>query len=145
MGSNISLNNRSLTLRDFVFVQESLNVVVMKVFLVALFCFTAALANPLSEPAPEDNDLFKECIEIQQSCMAAATSPLEKAQCYVQFGLCIATHGMKCYKTCIPPMQECIQAAGHDFMKTLACGADYIKCHTLRITLIKDINILYGN
>merc|ERR1711931_292870 len=122
--SNISLNSRRLTLRDSVLVQEALNVV-MKVFLVALFCFTAAMANPLSEPAPEDNDLFKECIDIQQSCMAAASSPLEKAQCYVQFGLCIATHGMKCYKTCIPPMQECIQAAGHDFMKTLACGADY--------------------
>merc|ERR1712038_1132908 len=103
MGSNISLNTRSLTLRNFVSVRESSNVVVMKVLLVALFCFTAAMANPLSEPAPEDNDLFKECI---------------------------TTHGMKCYKTCIPPMQECIQAAGHDFMKTLACGADYIKCGT---------------
>merc|ERR1711973_36627 len=114
-------------LQFFCSIRTSLLVDIMKILLVALFCFSAALATPELTP---DNDFGKECIDIQRNCMASASSALERGQCWVQFGLCIATHGMKCYKTCIPPMQECIAAAGHDFMKTLACGADYIKCVT---------------
>merc|ERR1712060_790323 len=115
MGHISNLISTATSAHFFCSIRTSLLVVIMKIILVALFWFSAALATPELTP---DNDFGKECIDIQRNCMAAASSALERGQCWVQFGLCIATHGMKCYKTCIPPMQECIQAAGHDFMKT---------------------------
>merc|ERR1712168_122919 len=102
------------------------NIKMMKVFFLALACIAAVSAIPLEE----SNDFAKECLDIQKACMEAAGSKLERVQCWMQFGLCVATHGMKCYTKCIPPMKDCIDAAQHDFLKVLRCGADYIKCVT---------------
>merc|ERR1712180_273863 len=99
--------------------------IMMKVILIAI-----AIACASAFPLEEENDFGKECLDIQHSCMAAATSKLERVQCWMQFGLCVATHGMKCYTKCIPPMKQCIEDAQHDFMKVLRCGADYIECVT---------------
>merc|ERR1711931_252516 len=110
----------------FVQVQQPTTTTMMKVIFFALACIAAASAIPLDE----SNDFAKECLDIQGACMEAAGSKLERVQCWMQFGLCVATHGMKCYTKCIPPMKECIDAAQHDFLKVLRCGADYIKCVT---------------
>merc|ERR1711993_92883 len=115
---------------SFVVWNSHLIIIIMKVFLVALFCISAVLASPVDQLTIDDNDFAHECIEIQKTCIGAATSKFEKFQCWAQFGLCVATHGMKCYKVCIPPMQQCMSEAGRDFMKVIACGADYIKCVT---------------
>merc|ERR1712156_350174 len=73
-------------------IEISTNFIMMKLFVFALVV-VAAMANPIEE----ENDFAKECLDIKDTCMAAAKDKLERAQCWMQFGLCVATHGMKCY------------------------------------------------
>merc|ERR1712076_12187 len=72
----------------------------------------------------------QECIEIQKTCLAAATTGIQKVQCWVQFGVCFGSRLLGCYKKCVPPLQECQATAGKDWIKIFQCGAAYIKCVT---------------
>merc|ERR1711993_213785 len=72
----------------------------------------------------------QECVEIQKTCIGAATTGVQKIQCWVQFGLCFGGKLLGCYKKCVPPLKDCQISAGRDWIKIFQCGADYIKCVT---------------
>merc|ERR1711955_7848 len=106
-----------------------------------LFCLVAVLALGYAQPPPADifdeialmNPEYvmgQECIEIQKTCLGAATTGIQKIQCWVQFGVCFGSRLLGCYKKCVPPLQECQATAGKDWIKIFQCGAAYIKCVT---------------
>merc|ERR1712212_530008 len=77
-----------------------------------------------------ENIIGQECIDMQKTCMSTADNPIQKIQCWVQFGLCMATSASKCIQQCVPPLKECKEAAGRDWLKNFQCAAAYIKCVT---------------
>merc|ERR1712062_593133 len=87
-------------------------------------------AKELSKPTEEENDFAQECLDLKQECLNVAKSKHERVLCWGQFGLCVFTHSSKCFPKCMPQLDNCIKESRPDFIRVLACGADYISCLT---------------
>merc|ERR1712002_150093 len=68
------------------------------------------------------------CQELYQECSAAASGIVQRGQCVVQLGLCLAAKLVTCSKDCIAPMLLCKAKALGSFQKLLQCNIAFVKC-----------------
>merc|ERR1712121_243179 len=53
-------------------------------------------------------DIIKQCQAAAHECKTAAQSPIEKAKCFLKFGVCVAKGLSGCAKECLPNMATCM-------------------------------------
>jgi len=89
-----------------------------------------ALAVQSAHLGQTDNgiiDVVKECQASERQCVSEAKNPMEKAKCFLKFGLCVAKGFKGCTK-CFPSVAMCLMTARGKPMAVLKCAMDFVEC-----------------
>jgi len=101
-----------------------------------------ALAVQTATVGEVDNgviDIIKQCQSAEEECKNSAQSPIEKAKCFLKFGVCVAKGVAGCAKQCLPNMAFCMMSAKGDPMATFQCAMDFVACAKSKCNVEEEV------